>query len=186
MQIADQYAFIPREAISRFLTFCSECQRKPPSQQQPGKKSGAQVLTEQQLDSAGDGPGPPLGPLVTPPATPPSGGGAVYGLYKERADLMVVEQEPVEILPVTAENLEKLDLELDQNTDINLSLPITSTYLRRMRQRTEPCEETGVDQTGEQDEVRCRHYSYTSDFTSTRQIMMNSLLLSVSVLLSAV
>ena len=57
----------------------------------------------------------------------------MYGLYKERADLMVVEQEPVEILPVTAENLEKLDLELDQNTDINLSLPITSTYLRRMR-----------------------------------------------------
>ena len=162
MQIADQYAFIPREAISRFLTFCSECQRKPPSQpQQPAKSSGADGgLTEQQLDSAGDPGGPgSLGPLVTPPATPPSGGGALYGLYRERADLVVVEQEAVEILPVTAENLERLD----QTTDINLSLPITSTYLRRMRQRTEPCEETGGDQTGDHDEVRCRHYCYTSD-----------------------
>ena len=52
LQIADQYAFIPREAISRFLTFCSECQRKQPSQQAGGKKSGNQVITEQQLDSA--------------------------------------------------------------------------------------------------------------------------------------
>ena len=51
-QIADQFAFIPREAISRFLTFCSECQRK-----QPG--GGARRLgpthhrldTEQQLDA---------------------------------------------------------------------------------------------------------------------------------------
>ena len=115
-------------------------------------------MTEQQLDSAGDGPGP-LGPLVTPPATPPSGVGAMYGLYRERADLIVAEEESVKILPVTAENLEKLDL--DQNTDINLSLPITSTYLRRMRQRAEPCEETGCDQTGDQDEVRCRHYCVT-------------------------
>ena len=114
-------------------------------------------MTEHQLDSAGDGPGP-LGPLVTPPATPP-GGGPLYGLYRERADLMVAEEETVEILPVTAENLEKLDL--DQNTDINLSLPITSTYLRRMRQRMEPCEETGGDLTGDQDEVRCRHYTVT-------------------------
>ena len=162
-QIADQYAFIPREAISRFLTFCSECQRKPPSQPQPGKKSGAQVMTEQQLDSAGDGPGP-LGPLVTPPATPPSGVAAMYGLYRERADLIVAEEESVEILPVTAENLEKLDL--DQNTDINLSLPITSTYLRRMRQRMEPCEEIGGDQTGDQDEVRCRHYCVNSHPTT--------------------
>ena len=30
VQIADQYAFIPREAVSRFLLYCSECQRKPP------------------------------------------------------------------------------------------------------------------------------------------------------------
>ena len=116
-------------------------------------------MTEQQLDSAGDGPGPLGALVVTPPATPPSGGGAVYGLYRERADLIVAEEEAVEILPVTAENLEKLDL--DQNTDINLSLPITSTYLRRMRQRTEPCEETGGDQTGDQDEVGCRHYRVT-------------------------
>ena len=28
-QVADQYAFIPREAVSRFLIHCSQCQRKP-------------------------------------------------------------------------------------------------------------------------------------------------------------
>ena len=28
MQVADQYAFIPREAISKFLLFCIDCQRK--------------------------------------------------------------------------------------------------------------------------------------------------------------
>ena len=28
-QVADQYAFIPREAVSRFLLHCTECQRKP-------------------------------------------------------------------------------------------------------------------------------------------------------------
>lgn len=28
MQVADQYAFIPREAISKFLLYCIECQRK--------------------------------------------------------------------------------------------------------------------------------------------------------------
>ena len=27
-QVADQYAFIPREAISKFLLFCIDCQRK--------------------------------------------------------------------------------------------------------------------------------------------------------------
>ena len=26
-QVADQYAFIPREAVSRFLLYCTECQR---------------------------------------------------------------------------------------------------------------------------------------------------------------
>ena len=28
LQVADQYAFIPREAISKFLLFCIDCQRK--------------------------------------------------------------------------------------------------------------------------------------------------------------
>ena len=27
-QVADQYAFIPREAISKFLLYCIDCQRK--------------------------------------------------------------------------------------------------------------------------------------------------------------
>ena len=80
------------------------------------------------------------------------------------------DEETVEILPVTAENLEKL--ELDRSTDINLSLPITSTYLRRMRQRPEPCEEAGGEQTGEQDEVRCRHHSYSQSITYTTQTLM--------------
>ena len=57
----------------------------------------------------------------------------------------------MQILPVTAENLQKLE----DSTDINLSLPITSTYLRRMRQRTETSEARDCD------EVRCRHYSLT-------------------------
>ena len=40
----------------------------------------------------------------------------------------------VTILPVTAENLAKLD----NSRDIDLSFPITSTYLRQMRHRPEP------------------------------------------------
>ena len=40
----------------------------------------------------------------------------------------------VTILPVTAENLAKLD----SSRDIDLSFPITSTYLRQMRHRPEP------------------------------------------------
>jgi len=27
--VADQYAFIPREAVSRFLLHCTQCQKKP-------------------------------------------------------------------------------------------------------------------------------------------------------------
>jgi hypothetical protein len=28
LQVADQYAFIPREAVSRFLLYCTECQER--------------------------------------------------------------------------------------------------------------------------------------------------------------
>ena len=30
LQVADQYAFIPREAISKFLSYCTECEKKKP------------------------------------------------------------------------------------------------------------------------------------------------------------
>ena len=58
----------------------------------------------------------------------------------------------VTILPVTAENLAKLD----NSRDIDLSFPITSTYLRQMRHRPEPeltRSATGAEPDEEDDEV---------------------------------
>lgn len=54
------------------------------------------------------------------------------------------------ILPVTAENLQKLD----NAADINLSLPITSTYLRQMRHKSEMLEPEAVaiNQADQEDE----------------------------------
>ena len=58
----------------------------------------------------------------------------------------------VTILPVTAENLARLD----NSRDIDLSFPITSTYLRQMRHRPEPeltCAAAGPELDEEDDEV---------------------------------
>ena len=58
VQVADQYAFIPREAVSRFLIHCVECQRKP------------SLPTDIKPELEGECAGVPQ--LSTPPATPPS------------------------------------------------------------------------------------------------------------------
>ena len=55
----------------------------------------------------------------------------------------------VTILPVTAENLAKLD----NSRDIDLSFPITSTYLRQMRHRPEAATAGGAEPDEEDDEV---------------------------------
>ena len=216
-QIADQYAFIPREAISRFLLYCTECQRKqPPGGGGASKKT--KLNNEQQLtievESLKTVPSPvyfdpkkpflhQINPPATPPATPPIDPGSppkvvLYGagcrICQEEGgrceslqhtkylpqgihnDLTTCGQDqrrqskspgepnphpdhyatpalayaqaiqsfktptlpypiyhhpPVKILPITAENLQKLE----NSSDIDLSLPITSTYLRRMRRQ---------------------------------------------------
>ena len=63
----------------------------------------------------------------------------------------LLKQSKSRILPVTAENLQKLE----NSGDINLSLPITSTYLRQMRHKSEmPINDANDDQEDmEEDEV---------------------------------
>jgi len=206
--VADQYAFIPREAISRFLLYCTECQRKQPNCPNPTKTTTTEPrqsldrpLSEEPLYKVGT---PPVPTPATPPATPPhqlprspveslhpvisrEGGQGRVGLpttylspgvsndlttarelppgpplppllhhdhlhhhhHHAAAHAMAYAQAinamqsfatrsfynpngyhaPPHILPVTAENLQKLE----NSSDIDLSLPITSTYLRRMR-----------------------------------------------------
>jgi len=223
--VADQYAFIPREAISRFLLYCTECQRKQPvsnascvkpptiesSESRQSFDSASRPLSEDQGSIFNPKkPGTPV-PLINPPATPPAtppndlhtvpkspveslhpvisgeGGERRVGLpttylspgnpndlttsrelpvpsrlpltpvlqhdhyshqaaaahamaYAQAINAMQSfasrsfynpngYQAPPQILPVTAENLQKLE----NSSDIDLSLPITSTYLRRMR-----------------------------------------------------
>ena len=57
LQVADQYAFIPREAISKFLSYCTECQKKAPRE-----REGSDVSLELSHSHV----------PATPPATPPS------------------------------------------------------------------------------------------------------------------
>ena len=62
-QVADQYAFIPREAVSRFLLHCTECQRKP-----AGMVNNFDIKSEpSEFETK-----PTTPQLATPPATPPS------------------------------------------------------------------------------------------------------------------
>ena len=57
-QVADQYAFIPREAISKFLLFCIDCQRKNSIDHRGGnnnsnnKSSGGGSVTSERSSSA--------------------------------------------------------------------------------------------------------------------------------------
>ena len=67
--MADQYAFIPREAISKFLSYCTECQKKQPSHQgQPGPEvrqcEAAHEVSHEAMEISHV--------PATPPATPPS------------------------------------------------------------------------------------------------------------------
>jgi len=236
--IADQYAFIPREAISRFLLYCTECQRKqPPTQGISAKKP--RLNTDQQLnievESLQAAPPPlyfdPKTPFLnqinhpaTPPATPPIDPGSPQKIFPDGPESTICQDEgarcdglhtkylspgipndlttcgqdqrrqnkvpgdathsdhytnqaaaaaqaiayaqalqsfktpalpfpiyhhsPVKILPITAENLQRLE----NSSDIDLSLPITSTYLRRMRRQGMPCEDGGPHGLGQDPE----------------------------------
>ena len=62
LQVADQYAFIPREAISKFLSYCTECQRKQPRDAGQPSETGSEVSLEISHSHV----------PATPPATPPS------------------------------------------------------------------------------------------------------------------
>ena len=68
LQVADLYAFIPREAISKFLSYCTECQRKQPSQsagqQEPEVRQSPFEASHEAME---------INHVpATPPATPPS------------------------------------------------------------------------------------------------------------------
>ena len=52
-QVADQYAFIPREAISKFLLFCIDCQRKNSIDHRGGNNSNNSRANN--IKSSGDG-----------------------------------------------------------------------------------------------------------------------------------
>ena len=67
-QVADQYAFIPREAVSRFLLHCTECQRKP-----AGMVNNFDIKSELSSEPSEFETKPTTPQLATPPATPPSG-----------------------------------------------------------------------------------------------------------------
>ena len=66
-QVADQYAFIPREAVSRFLLHCTECQRKP-----AGMVNNFDIKSELSSEPSEFETKPTTPQLATPPATPPS------------------------------------------------------------------------------------------------------------------
>ena len=66
-QVADQYAFIPREAVSRFLLHCTECQRKP-----AGMVNNFDIKSELSSEPSEFETKPNTVQLATPPATPPS------------------------------------------------------------------------------------------------------------------
>ena len=68
-QVADQYAFIPREAVSRFLLHCTECQRKPTGMV---VNNSFDIKSELSSEPSEFEAKPSTPQLATPPATPPS------------------------------------------------------------------------------------------------------------------
>ena len=69
--MADQYAFIPREAVSRFLLHCTQCQKKPVG----GLVNNFDIKSEPLTELEGK---PSTPQLATPPATPPSEAASCY------------------------------------------------------------------------------------------------------------
>ena len=67
--MADQYAFIPREAVSRFLLHCTECQRKPTGMV---VNNSFDIKSELSSEPSEFEAKPSTPQLATPPATPPS------------------------------------------------------------------------------------------------------------------
>ena len=145
-QIADQFAFIPREAISRFLTYCTECQRKQPRYgsgggsagkrprpaSSPGEEGGGPLVVVAGCD---DIPSPPA-PPATPPATPP---GCQVG-WGEQGGRGGAEQAGL----------------LDCQAGIDLSLPITFSYMRKQRQDARQVSTTAVHSSKEKNiSVQC-------------------------------
>jgi len=145
--VADQYAFIPREAVSRFLLHCTQCQKKPVAGLVNNFDIKSEPLTE--LD------GKPSTPqLATPPATPPSEAASCYtglpyilppqgpigphaALAYAQALNAIQSFAARALYPVVPDSdclATSLQLQQFQPTaEIDMRLPITSTYLRRMR-----------------------------------------------------
>eukprot|EP00093_Oithona_nana_P009700 09700.XXX_147474_125173_1 [CDS] Oithona nana genome sequencing. len=163
--VADQYAFIPREAISKFLLYCIDCQRK--NSLDNGDDEGSDTAT------AESGHSPPMTPES---AGNPSNGGSkllnpsaaaafsqavaamqsLRSMQQARTSLLVNAAAQAQHHPhsqlLASQFLQNSAPALLNNSmghaggachpkigqgqngqDIDLTLPITSTYLRRMR-----------------------------------------------------
>ncbi|CAG9813134.1 unnamed protein product [Phaedon cochleariae] len=116
--ITETYAFLPREAVTRFLLGCTECQKRPRSPSPPV------AAVAPPLPTPSPSPTPPTG-VAAPLAGPqvPHGGVAAPAAPPKL-------WSPVESLETGGEPPEKKML---LGGDIDFSLPITTTYLKYMR-----------------------------------------------------
>lgn len=116
VQITEIYAFLPREAVTRFLMQCSECQRRGTTNvaSPPSTTSLSQTAVTSPVVGVSPGsPTPPASPAAKPPLPPHH-----YHLHHPSTTTTTPPQLPPSMLALTAHS-------------IDLSLPLTSTLIKR-------------------------------------------------------